>query len=289
MSKVAVLRLPLAVDLSGFVKLLQRMQVPHRVSEEAGEQVLWVPDNISEDVRALYERFPAGDPEQQLDIPVAQTVRRPGFLEQVRYAKATAVVLLLSILVGTLTQLGENFSTLHWFTFLDFRVAGEYIHFTPLATSLAEGQWWRLVSPMLIHFGILHLAMNGMWYWELGRRIESRQGTINLIGLTLLFSLASNYAQYLYTGPSLFGGLSGVLYGLLGHCWIFQLLAPNAAYRLPRGVLVMMLVWLLLCMSGLVSMIGFGEIANAAHVSGLLVGCLTGLLGGLYNRRKLAA
>ena len=54
MSAVAVLRLPLAVDLSGFVKLLQRMQVPHRVSEEQGEQVLWVPANISEDVRALY-------------------------------------------------------------------------------------------------------------------------------------------------------------------------------------------------------------------------------------------
>jgi GlpG protein len=46
----SVLRLPLAVDLSGFVNLLQRMQVPHRVSEE-GEQVLWVPANISEDVR----------------------------------------------------------------------------------------------------------------------------------------------------------------------------------------------------------------------------------------------
>jgi GlpG protein len=54
-------------------------------------------------------------------------------------------------------------------------------------------------------------------------------------------------------------------------------------------VLVMMLVWLLLCLSGLISMIGFGEIANAAHVGGLLVGCLTGLLGGLYNRRKLHA
>lgn len=62
MTAVAVLRLPLAQDLSGFVKLLQRMQVPHRVSEEAGEQVLWVPDEISEDVRSLYERFPAGDP-----------------------------------------------------------------------------------------------------------------------------------------------------------------------------------------------------------------------------------
>lgn len=139
---------------------------------------------------------------------------------------------------------------------------------------------------MLIHFGILHLAMNGMWYWELGRRIESRQGSINLLGLTLLFSLASNYAQYTFGGPGLFGGLSGVLYGLLGHCWIYQLLAPNPAYRLPRGVLVMMLVWLVLCLSGLVSMIGFGEIANAAHVSGLVVGCITGLLGGLYSRHK---
>lgn len=77
MSSVAVLRLPLAVDLSGFVKLLQRMQVPHRVSEESGEQVLWVPQNISDDVLALYERFPAGDPDQQLDIPLAQTRNRP--------------------------------------------------------------------------------------------------------------------------------------------------------------------------------------------------------------------
>ncbi|WNZ82060.1 rhomboid family intramembrane serine protease [Pseudomonas sp. P108] len=289
MSAVAVLRLPLAVDLSGFVKLLQRMQVPHRVSEEAGEQVLWAPAEISEDVRSLYERFPAGDPDQQMDIPVAPTFKRPSFAEQLKYAKATGFILLLCLIVGGLTYLGENLQTLRWLTFLDFQVVGEYIHFTPLADSLAAGQWWRLVTPMLIHFGILHLAMNGMWYWELGRRIESRQGSINLIGLTLLFSLVSNYAQFVWSGATLFGGLSGVLYGLLGHCWIFQLLAPNPAYRLPRGVLAMMLIWLLVCMSGLISVIGFGEIANAAHVSGLLIGCFTGLLGGLYNRRKLAA
>ncbi|MCX7080035.1 MAG: rhomboid family intramembrane serine protease [Pseudomonas sp.] len=289
MSAVAVLRLPLAVDLSGFVKLLQRMQVPHRVSEEAGEQVLWVPASISEDVRSLYERFPAGDPEQQLDIPVQATMERPGFVEQLRHSPVTALILLLCLIVGGVTLLGDNLDTLRWLTFLEFRVVGEYIQFTPLDNSLAAGQWWRLVTPMLIHFGILHLAMNGMWYWELGRRIEIRQGSINLLGLTLLFSLVSNYAQYYFSGPTLFGGLSGVLYGLLGHCWIYQLLSPNPAYRLPRGVLVMMLVWLLLCMSGLISMIGFGEIANAAHIGGLLVGCFTGLLGGLFSRRKLAA
>jgi GlpG protein len=123
-----------------------------------------------------------------------------------------------------------------------------------------------------------------MWYWELGRRIEWRQGGLQLLGLTLLFSAVSNTIQYEFGGASLFGGLSGVLYGLLGHCWIFQMLAPNPIYRLPRGVLVMMLVWLVLCLSGLVSMLGFGDIANGAHVGGLIIGCVTGLIGGAIAR-----
>ncbi|MCY1176508.1 Rhomboid protease GlpG [compost metagenome] len=220
---------------------------------------------------------------------MAQTIKRPGFVEQLKYARATALVLLLSLIVGAITLLGDNLETMRWLTFLEFRVVGEYIHFTPLADSLAAGQWWRLFTPMLIHFGILHLAMNGMWYWELGRRIESRQGSINLIGLTLLFSLVSNYAQYYFSGPTLFGGLSGVLYGLLGHCWIFQLLAPNPAYRLPKGVVAMMLIWLLICLSGVIDLLGFGSIANGAHIGGLVAGCATGLIGGLLARGKRSA
>ena len=289
MSAVEVLRLPLSIDLSGFVSLLKRMQVPHRVSEEAGEQVIWAPESIAEDVRSLYARFPEGDPEGQLPIverPPAMA--RPGLIQQLRDSPATATILLLCVMVAVVTQLGENLPLLSGLTFLDFSIRGQYIQFTPLSDSLAAGQWWRLFTPMLIHFGFLHIAMNGMWYWELGRRVELRQGSINLIGLSLLFSLLSNFAQYLFGGPSLFGGMSGVLYGLLGHVWIYQLMAPNPLYRLPRGVLVMMLVWLAVCMSGLVSLIGFGQIANAAHVGGLLIGCLTGLLGGLWARRKQA-
>lgn len=295
MNIIEVMRLPLSVDLSGFVHLLQRLQVPHRVSEEGDAQVLWAPDTLAADVRELYQRYPDGNADLELaQDPVgaglpANSPTQPSLAEQARACKVTTITLLLCFIVAGLTGLGDNFTTISWFTFLDFRVQGDYLYFNPLAQSLDEGQWWRLVSPMLLHFGVLHLAMNSLWYWELGKRIELRQGPWALLGLTLLFSLVSNLAQHYSSGPSLFGGLSGVLYGLLGHIWLYQWLAPDRYFNLPKGVLVMMLIWLVVCLTGVVGTLGLGQIANAAHVGGLLIGCLTGLLGGALARRKLSA
>ncbi|EKT4466114.1 rhomboid family intramembrane serine protease [Pseudomonas putida] len=291
MNVVEAMRLPLAVDLGGFVRMLRRLQVPHRVVEEGQEQVLWVPESLADDVRQLYQRFPEGNDDldiQGAGLP-ANGPAQPSLADQARACKVTAAILLLCLVVAGVTGLGDNLSTIGWFTFLEFRVQGEYLYFTPLAQGLAEGQWWRLVSPMLLHFGVLHLAMNALWYWELGKRIELRQGPWMLLGLTLVFSLVSNLAQHYTSGPSLFGGLSGVLYGLLGHVWLYQWLVPNPLFSLPKGVLVMMLIWLLVCLTGVVGQLGFGQVANAAHVGGLLIGCLTGLLGGALARRKLSA
>ncbi|MGW7775569.1 rhomboid family intramembrane serine protease [Pseudomonas machongensis] len=292
MNVIEVMRLPLGVDLSGFVALLRRLEVPHRVVEEGSEQVLWVPPAMAAQVLELYRRYPDGnadvEPVVDAGLPTSEPARPP-LKEQLRACKVTAGMLLLCMAVVGLTGLGENLSTLSWFTFQDYQVQGDYLYFVPLAQSLGEGQWWRLVSPMLLHFGVLHLAMNGLWYWELGRRIELRQGPWALLALTLVFSLVSNLAQHFIGGPNLFGGLSGVLYGLLGYLWLYQWLAPTPLFSLPRGVLVMMLIWLVICLSGVVGQLGFGQIANAAHVGGLLIGCLTGLLGGLLARRKLSA
>ena len=287
MSPVEVLRLPVSVDLSAFIQLLQRLQVPHRVSEESGEQVLWVPgEQLAADIRGLYQQYPEGDPEQRLELPAPQQPRAGGFVQQLRHSPLTALVLLLTLIVAGITLLGDNFDTIRWLSWMDFHLQGDYATFVPWPETMASGQYWRLITPMFIHFGILHLAMNSMWYWELGRRIESYQGKWMLLGLTLLVGLVSNAVQFWWAGPSIFGGLSGVLYGLLGHCWIYQLLAPNRAYHLPKGVVVMMLIWLVICMSGITEVAGIGAIANGAHVGGLLVGCLTGLLGGALARRR---
>lgn len=280
---IEVLRLPQGTDLSGFVALLRSLNVPHRVSLDGGDQVLWVPDRqLAVEVGELYARFPQGNPRLQSLEPPRDT---DNFFHQLRRRPLCALMLLLTLAVAALTGLGENFDAIRWLSFQDFRIQGDYLYFVPLQESLQAGQWWRLLTPMLIHFGWLHLTMNTLWYWELGRRIEALQGGLVLLALTLLFGLVSNLAQYLVGGSALFGGLSGVLYGLLGHCWIYHKLAPSAAYRLPPGVVVMMLVWLLVCLSGLVTVLGLGTIANAAHVGGLLAGCLTGAVGGAWARR----
>ncbi|WP_263264583.1 rhomboid family intramembrane serine protease [Pseudomonas sp. RIT-PI-S] len=289
MKPIAALRLPVAKNLGGFVRLLRRLQVPHRVTEEGPEQVLWVPtDDMAEQVRELHARYPDGDSAPMVAQPALPGPGRGiSAWRQLRASPVTTVVLLLCLLVGAISLLGENLEPLHWLTFVDFHQEGDYAWFKPWIETLEAGQWWRLVTPMFIHFGILHLTMNGLWYWELGRRIEWRQGSLALAGLTLLYAGVSNLTQYLWSGPALFGGLSGVLYALLGHVWLFNWLAPSPLYRLPKGVLIMMLAWLGLCLLGAASVLGFGEIANGAHVGGLLVGCITGLLGGALARRKM--
>jgi len=256
------------------------------VTEERDAQVVWVTDpGLVDEVRNLYARYPQGDTAGEIS-DVRPAVTRPGFKEQLRASPVTAGVLLITLIVAAITLLGDRYEAVRWLTFLDFRLYDTYIEFYPVSYTLEQNQWWRFVSPMFLHFGVLHLAMNSLWYWELGRRIEFRQKGWMLLALTFLFSLAANLVQYWWSGPALFGGLSGVLYGLLGHCWLFQLLAPTPAYRMPKGVVIMMLAWLGICLTGAIDVLGFGAIANGAHVGGLLAGCVTGVLGGLIARTR---
>src|SRR5690606_17148636 len=82
------------------------------------------------------------------------------------------------------------------------------------------------------------------------------------------------------------GCCAGGLSGLLGYCWLYQLLAPDMHCDLPKGVVIMMLAWLVFCLSGMISVLGFGAIANAAHVGGLVVGCICGVIAGGMQRMR---
>jgi GlpG protein len=131
---------------------------------------------------------------------------------------------------------------------------------------------------------ILISVFNSLWLWDLGGRVERVLGHFNMFMLFLVIAVVSNFSQFAFDGASLFGGMSGVVYGLLGFSWVAPLLQPLWRIQPSRSIMILMVGWLLACMVGVVEVLGFGAIANAAHVGGLLCGAVLGALFGALSR-----
>ena len=142
------------------------------------------------------------------------------------------------------------------------------------------GQAWRLLTPVFLHFNILHILFNCMWMWSLGRLIEVMRGPRFYLSFFVLAGIASNVAQYLITGSPVFGGLSGVIYGLFGYVWIRGRLDPSFP-SMDKNTVIMMLGWYVVCWTGIL-----GHIANWAHSAGLLIGVVWAFAEG--RRRQVA-
>lgn len=272
-----LVEIPASVDLREFAAFLWRQQIPHRITHFEGAQQLWIGRlEDTERVLTALQRWRNGDPLMQSSAEAAseQRPRSPSGLQRsLRFYPVTMVLIGVSVLLALLTGLGSKLDWLHWFTFVDFNFQGGHLLFQSLGTLLHSGQWWRWITPIFIHFSVLHLVFNLLWTWELGRRVEHLQQRKVLIGLVLFTGVVSNLAQYLMTGP-MFGGLSGVIFGLMGYTWLWDRLSPERGFGMPPALMVFMLLWLVLGVSGAIEALGLGAIANTAHLIGLLSGLL---------------
>lgn len=142
---------------------------------------------------------------------------------------------------------------------------------------ILHGEVWRLITPIFLHFGILHILFNMWWLWTLGSLVESRRGTGVLAVVVFVSAIISNSGQFFYdlrVGHELaiFGGMSGVVYAVFGYVWMRGSQEPELGMRIDYRTVQMMLFWLVLCFSGAV-----GDVANAAHLVGLVTGMFLGL------------
>lgn len=143
----------------------------------------------------------------------------------------------------------------------------------PLFALVLSGQVWRLVTPIFVHFGFLHIFFNGWWFLDIGAAIERRIGSISLLFLVLVTAVFSNALQYVVEGSPMFGGLSGVLYALLGFAWVRGRRDLSFGFVLSQQTIVILLVWLGLGFVGVL-----GHVANYAHLGGLISGAALGAL-----------
>jgi len=266
-------------DLLPLSALLHRRGLPHRISEVAGRQVLEVAtEEQALQVQELYRRWRGGE----IEIQVSRAPRRreagrgAGVLQK---APVTLALIALSVCGFLLVYFIGSIAVISHLTFTPVDVRGDQLVFESMG-----GQYWRLITPIFLHFGWLHIVFNCLWLWELGHRVEAVMGRFNMLMLCLVIALVSNGSQYAYGGPALFGGMSGVVYGLLGFAWVAPLLQPRWPIQPMPAIMLFMVGWLVACMIGVVEALGFGAIANAAHLGGLLSGAVLGALFGALSR-----
>ncbi|WP_148862258.1 rhomboid family intramembrane serine protease [Marinobacter fonticola] len=267
-------------DLADFSLWLRQQGVEHRITEEGDQQVVWLANSDhAEPVLAALEQF-LNRPEVR--EAVHETNHSPVFVNgrwqpSPRHAPAVLTIIVVAALVAWVTGLGRQ-SIASFFMFVDPTQFG-FQSFTERldawTATLSQGAVWRLLTPDLLHFSWSHILFNSVMLWFLGSQVEWFDGRRRLAVIIVFVSLASNTLQYLVSGP-LFGGLSGVVYGILGYCWLSQLREPR--FQFPPALMVVSLIWMLIGFTPIPDMVGIGSMANEAHLGGLLSGLALAVL-----------
>lgn len=226
--------------------------------------------------------------------------RRPIYdRETIRFARAvltrpapfTIVLLIANIFVFLLTLLSSGGENNPLFNFVLVAYGAK------MNALINSGEWWRFVTPIFLHGGILHLLMNMYGLWVLGPYVERLYGSAKFVVFWVLTGVAGVVASYLTVRPNmqlnavsrfLFKngdpvsvGASGALFGLIGVLFVFGI---KFRHELPDGFKrafgTGMLPTILLNV-----FIGFTipVIDNAAHMGGLLAGAALALVVG-YKR-----
>jgi len=295
---IEVAQVSIEKNLSEFSRWLSLHGILHRIAEVDGQQVLYLPDTThAEKVREALDTYIAeGDYRAHVNQQLAgvRFVPRKSFSVYPRAMPAQApfiyLVIALAILVAYVTGLGNGGEVLRALLIVNpFLLDGAAMttaaeRLSALGGMLSLGQIWRLISPDFLHFSLLHIVFNVLMLWILGGQLEIKKGSLACLSLFIFVSVVSNVAQLL-DGGYLFGGLSGVVYGLVGYCWVWRRVSPDIF--MPEALFRFSIAWLLIGYTPLTEWLGLGRMANSAHLYGLLAGLLWGWWTTVVKAKKI--
>jgi rhomboid protease GluP len=145
---------------------------------------------------------------------------------------------------------------------------------------LKEGQYWRLLTSMFLHGGVVHILLNGWALYQIGSLFEIWLGSKRMLATYfatgILASLTSVFWSTYRGHPDQLGvGASGAIFGIIGALIAFLARRRGRLNPAARSILSQLLFWAGINVFFLSNL---GMIDNAAHVGGLLSGLLIGLL-----------
>jgi rhomboid protease GluP len=140
---------------------------------------------------------------------------------------------------------------------------------------IAQGEYWRLITPMFLHGSILHLGFNMYALFIFGPGLERHFGHARFLALYLLSGFAGNVASMIFSGaPSL--GSSTAIFGLFGAQAVFlyrnRAMFGGSARQALNNIITLAVINLVIGLSP--------RIDNWGHLGGLVGGTLFAWLGG---------
>jgi membrane associated rhomboid family serine protease/Flp pilus assembly protein TadD len=136
-----------------------------------------------------------------------------------------------------------------------------------------NGEWWRLVTSMFVHFGIVHLGLNMWCLWNLGRAAEQLMGRASYLLAYFVSGIFSSVASVYWHPMAASAGASGAIFGIAGALVSYVYLKKTPSHltinKKMLGSLGTFIAYNL----------AFGAlpgISNAAHIGGLLMGLAVG-------------
>ncbi len=202
-------------------------------------------------------------------------MRTPSMIwRQTTFGVMTLSLIIISVLAGLASSF--NFSS-ELLNPLRISMGDPFGMGKPFLWEIRAGQFWRLITPIFIHAGPIHLIFNILWIKDLGSLIESREGSVKLGLMVVIIAALSNVGQCLASGP-FFGGMSGVVFGLFGYIWIRGKCDPRSGFAMDPTTVSLMIAWFFICFFGLVG----PRIANTAHGVGLVAGMAWGWISSKF-------
>ena len=184
--------------------------------------------------------------------------RTESFSQYIRLYPVVTFFLALNILI-------------HLVTFIPF--IGNEVYFFGVGVNawIADGEWWRLVTPMFLHGGLMHLLFNMFSLFIFGPELEKIAGKARFITIYLLSGIFGNIATYFLQPPDYASvGASGAIFGILG---AFGALVYYTKHILPQlRQIILPIIVISIIMTFLQP-----NINVTAHIAGLIVGFLIGL------------